>query len=170
MVSGLMKSVMSENQNNWSRVLATTLRYLRIKPGKRGLNSPFTCPEWGGVLTHYLTVTGSKRSTRYSRRVITLRPGALLEVSFLFLNSSAPIKSIHYLFDWGRRYGQVRFPAIHLFPISWHLHFSFRIRIAENTPTFLFTIHIMKVLRQSPMRIHDVVGKSAVYYSHHEGA
>jgi hypothetical protein len=33
-----------------------------------------------------------------------------------------------------------------------------------------FTIHIMKVLRQSPMCIHDVVGKSAVCYLHHEGA
>jgi hypothetical protein len=42
--------------------------------------------------------------------------------------------------------------------------------MAENTPTFRFTIRIMKVLRQSPMHIHDVVGKSAVYYPHHEGA
>ncbi len=40
-----------------------------------------------------------------------------------------------------------------LFPIGRHLHFAFRIPIAENTPTYLFTIHIMKVLRQSPMRI-----------------
>ncbi len=51
-----------------------------------------------------------------------------------------------------------------LFPIGQHLHFSFRIQIAENTPTYRFTIHIMKVLRQSPMCIHDVVGKSVVYY------
>jgi hypothetical protein len=56
-----------------------------------------------------------------------------------------------------------------LFPIGPHLHFSFRIRIAENTPTSRFTIHIMKALRQSPKRIHDVVGKSAVCYPHHEG-
>jgi hypothetical protein len=56
-----------------------------------------------------------------------------------------------------------------LFPIGEHLHFSFRIKIAENTPTSRFTIHIMKVLRQSPMHIHDVVGKSAVCYPHHEG-
>ncbi len=50
--------------------------------------------------------------------------------------------------------------------------FSLRICIAENTPTSCFTIHIMKVLRQSPMhmRIHDVAGKSAIYYLHHEGA
>jgi hypothetical protein len=42
------------------------------------------------------------------------------------------------------------------FPIGRHLHFSFQIRIAENTPTSRFTIHIMKVLRQSPMCIHDM--------------
>jgi hypothetical protein len=56
-----------------------------------------------------------------------------------------------------------------LFPIGLHLHFLFGTRIAENTPTSGFTIHIMKVLRQSPMRIHDVEGKFAVYYTHHEG-
>jgi hypothetical protein len=55
-----------------------------------------------------------------------------------------------------------------LFPIGRDLHFSFRIRIAENTPTSRFTIHIMQVLRQSPMRIHDVTGKFAIYYPHHE--
>jgi hypothetical protein len=48
--------------------------------------------------------------------------------------------------------------------------FSLRIRIAENTPTSRFTINIMKALRQSPMRIHNVVGKSAIYNPHHEGA
>jgi hypothetical protein len=57
-----------------------------------------------------------------------------------------------------------------LFSIGRDLHFSLRIRIAENTPTARFTIHIMKVLRQSPMHIHDVAGKSAIYYLHHEGA
>jgi hypothetical protein len=57
-----------------------------------------------------------------------------------------------------------------LYPFGRHLYFSFRIPKAENTPTYRFTIHIMKVLRQSPMRIHDVVGKSVVYYPHHEGA
>jgi hypothetical protein len=55
-------------------------------------------------------------------------------------------------------------------PIGRDLHFSLRIRIAENIPTSRFTINIMKVLRQSPMRFHDVAGKSAIYYSHHEGA
>jgi hypothetical protein len=57
-----------------------------------------------------------------------------------------------------------------LFPIGWDIHFLLRLWIAENTPTSRFTIHIMKVLRQSPMRIHDVAGKSAIYYPHHEGA
>ncbi len=57
-----------------------------------------------------------------------------------------------------------------LFPIGQHLQFSFRIWIPENTPTSPFTIHIIKVLRQSPMCIHDVVGKSDVCYPHHEGA
>ncbi len=47
MVSGLMKSVMNENQSQ-SQALATALQYLRFKPGKRGLNSPFTCPAGGG--------------------------------------------------------------------------------------------------------------------------
>jgi hypothetical protein len=57
-----------------------------------------------------------------------------------------------------------------LFPIGRHLHFSFRIYIAENTPTSSFTIHIMKVLTQSPIHVHDVAGKFAIYYPHHEGA
>jgi hypothetical protein len=57
-----------------------------------------------------------------------------------------------------------------LFPIGRYLHFSFRIRIAKNTPTSRFTIRIMKVLRQSPMRIHDVAGNFAIYYPHHEDA
>jgi hypothetical protein len=57
-----------------------------------------------------------------------------------------------------------------LIPIGQDLHFSLRIQIAENTPTSCFTIHIMKVLRQSPMRIHDVPGKSAIYCPYHEGA
>jgi hypothetical protein len=64
----------------------------------------------------------------------------------------------------------IRWFLLSLFPIGRHLHFLFRIRIAENTPTSRLTIHIMKVLRQSPMRIHDAVGKSAVCYPHHEGA
>jgi hypothetical protein len=42
------------------------------------------------------------------------------------------------------------------FPIGQHLHFSLRIRIAEITQTSSFTIHIMKVLGQSPIHVHDV--------------
>ncbi len=49
-----------------------------------------------------------------------------------------------------------------LFPIGWYLNFSLGIRIAKNTPISHITIHIMKVSRQSPMRIHDVAGKSAI--------
>jgi hypothetical protein len=48
-----------------------------------------------------------------------------------------------------------------LFPIGRDLHFSLRIWVAENTPTSRFTIQ-MKLLWQSPMRIHDVAGKSAI--------
>jgi hypothetical protein len=55
-----------------------------------------------------------------------------------------------------------------LFPIGQHLHFSLQIRIAKTTPTSRLTIHIMKVLRQSPMPVHEVAGKSAVYYLYHE--
>jgi hypothetical protein len=86
MMSGLMKSVMNENQNSKSQVRATALRYLRFKPGKRGLNSPLTCPAGGGrgggshTLPNHMS--GNGRSTRHSRRVITQRPGALLEISF----------------------------------------------------------------------------------------
>jgi hypothetical protein len=40
---------------------------------------------------------------------------------------------------------------------------------AENTPTSRFTIHIMKVLRQSHMCVHAVEGKYAVSYPHNEG-
>jgi hypothetical protein len=54
-----------------------------------------------------------------------------------------------------------------LFPIGQNLHFSLQIKIAENMPTSRFIIDIMKVHRQSPMRIHDVVGKSAIYYLFH---
>jgi hypothetical protein len=37
-------------------------------------------------------------------------------------------------------------------------------------PLSHITIHIMKVSRQSPMRVHDVAGKSAVCYPHHKDA
>jgi hypothetical protein len=50
-----------------------------------------------------------------------------------------------------------------LFPIGQQLHFILQIRIAKNMSISHIAIHIMKVSRQSPMHIHDVVGKSAVY-------
>jgi hypothetical protein len=50
------------------------------------------------------------------------------------------------------------------------LHFSLQIWIEENTRTYHFTIHIMKVPKSSAVHIPDVVGKSAIYYPHHEGA
>jgi hypothetical protein len=52
-----------------------------------------------------------------------------------------------------------------LFPIGRDLHFLIQIQIASN-----FIIHIMKGLKQSPSHVHDVAGKSAIYYLHHEGA
>ncbi len=75
-------------------------------------------------------MTGNGRSTWHSRRVITLRPGVLIEISFLFINSSSPNKSIHYFRDWGRRYSQVRFPATHLREIFELSFFS------SNVPTW----------------------------------
>ncbi len=75
-------------------------------------------------------------------------------ITFRILNNFLSLSSIGWIF-------------LALFPIGRDLHFSFRIRKAGNMPTSRFTIHIMKVLRQSPMRIHDVMGKFAVYYPHH---
>ncbi len=77
--------------------------------------------------------------------------------TFYILNNFLSLSTIGWIF-------------LSLFPIGRDLHFSFRILIAENTPTSHITIHIMKVLRQSPMHIHDVMGKSAIYYPHHEDA
>jgi hypothetical protein len=57
-----------------------------FKPGKRGLNSRLRPVLRGGggegIGSHTLPnhVTGNRRSTRHSRRVITLRPGGLLEI------------------------------------------------------------------------------------------
>jgi hypothetical protein len=78
-------------------------------------------------------------------------------IIFHILNNFLPLSSIGWI-------------LLCLFPTGQDLHFSFRIRIAENMPTSCFTIHIMKVLRQSPMRIHDVTGKFAIYYPQHEDA
>ncbi len=70
MMSRLMKSVMSENQNSQSQVHATASQYLRFKPGKRGLNSPCTCLAEGGggaVITSYL-ITGPEKDGQHDTR------------------------------------------------------------------------------------------------------
>jgi hypothetical protein len=45
-----------------------------------------------------------------------LRPGALLEIFFIFHTVAVrPINKLYIIiFDWGRRYSEVRFPAIQL--------------------------------------------------------
>jgi hypothetical protein len=55
------------------------------------------------------------------------------------------------------------------FPIGWHLHFSLRIRIAKYAKISHYYPH-HEVAKRSPMRIHDVEGKSVVNYPHHECA
>jgi hypothetical protein len=59
-MSGLVKSVMNENQNSQSQVHVTALQCLRFKPGKRGLSSRSDLSAGGGggeegglVLTHH---------------------------------------------------------------------------------------------------------------------
>jgi hypothetical protein len=78
-------------------------------------------------------------------------------IAFHILNNFLSLSSI----DWF---------LLSLFPIGRDYHFSFQIWIAGNTPTSRFTIRIMKVLKPSPMHIHDVAGKYAIYYLHHEDA
>jgi hypothetical protein len=69
--------------------------------------------------------------------------------------------------------------AKHIQDLTFHIQTDFfsvspigrvRLRITENTPKSPIAIHIMEVSRWSPMSIHDVVGKSAICYLHHEGA
>ncbi len=66
---------------------------------------------------HMGLIIEKKTRGRQSRATVPLsrlecdRP-EMLKISFLFIHSSTPIKSIHYFCDWGRRYSQVRFPAI----------------------------------------------------------
>jgi hypothetical protein len=88
-MSGVMRSVMNENQKSQSQVHVTALRCLRVKPIKQGLND----------------MTGNGRLTQHSRWVITLRPSALLEM-FLFSHGSSTAKSKLYtiICDWGRQY------------------------------------------------------------------
>jgi hypothetical protein len=42
-----------------------------------------------------------------------------------------------------------------------------RIHDADRHICHLHTIHVMKLARRSPMRVHEVAGESAVYYPHH---
>ncbi len=129
MVLGLMKSVMSENQNCQSQVQATAPRYLRFKPGKRGLNSPFTCPAGRGGSkegSHTLPnhMTGSGQSTQHSQRVLTLRPGALLEIYFLFIVSSTPINLyINFVIgeDDTARFDSRRYDDFHPFYLNFDI-------------------------------------------------
>jgi hypothetical protein len=86
-MSGVMRLVMNENQKSQSHVHVTALRCLRVKPGKRGLNSRlWPILRGGGAGSHTLPyhVTGNRWSTRHSRWVITLRPGALLDIFLIF--------------------------------------------------------------------------------------
>jgi hypothetical protein len=39
-----------------------------------------------------------------------------------------------------------------------------------NLPTSANTFHVMKMARQSSMRVHDVVGEFAIFFLHQEGA
>jgi hypothetical protein len=92
---------MGENQACQSQVHVTVLRCLRVKPRKKGLNRRLKPVLQGGglVLTHYLiTWLGKGWSTRHSWRVITLRPGTLLEFILFFTWSSTPNKNVHYYF------------------------------------------------------------------------
>jgi hypothetical protein len=79
----VMRLQMNENQVCKSQVHVTVRRYLIFKPEKRVLNSRLRPVLWGGWTgSHTLPnhVTGNGRSTRHTRRVITLRPGALPEI------------------------------------------------------------------------------------------
>jgi hypothetical protein len=39
----------------------------------------------------------------------------------------------------------------------------------SKSAIILHTIHIMTVARQSPLLVHNVAGKAAIFYLHHEG-
>ncbi len=71
-------------------------------------------------------------------------------LTFHILNNFFPLSSIGWF-------------LLSLFPIGRDLQFSLRIWIAENTPHH-------EGAKRSPMRIHDVEGKSVVKYPHHECA
>jgi hypothetical protein len=80
----------------------------------------------GPVLTPRLvTWLGNRRSTRHSWGVITLRPGALLEISFLFSHASNTPKLYNIIFLTGEdEYSQDQFPAIQLCRSGWRQIFA----------------------------------------------
>ncbi len=103
-MSGVMRSVMNENQKSQSQVHVTALRCLRVKPGKRGLNSRlWPVLRGGGAGSHTLPnhVTWNGQSTRHSRWVITLRPGALLEIFYFHTVALCPTIKCTLLFVTG---------------------------------------------------------------------
>jgi hypothetical protein len=88
-----------------------------FKPGKWGLNSRLRPVLRGGgmVLTHYVITWLEMDGQHDIRGGSSSRPSALLKISQF--PHGFTVRSIntkyHYYFDWGRRYSQVRFPAIH---------------------------------------------------------
>ncbi len=113
--------IIDEDVDEWEPKLLITgscdsMTVSDFKPGKRGLNSRLRPVLRGGNGSHTLPnhVTGNGRSTRYSRWVI--KPTLRTARNFLcHTNSSTPLLNyIHCFCDWGRRYCQVRFPAIQL--------------------------------------------------------
>jgi hypothetical protein len=43
-------------------------------------------------------------------------------------------------------------------------------KMLRQSPMCVHDGDFMNMLRQSPMCVHDGAGKSAIYYPHHEGA
>ncbi len=106
----VMRSMMNENQKSQSQVHVTALRCLRGKPGKRGFNSRLWPVLRGGglVLTHYLItwleMDGQHNTPRTARNFFNFPH-----------DSSTPYNELYVIICYrGRRYSQVRFPAIHL--------------------------------------------------------
>jgi hypothetical protein len=90
MMSGLMKSVMNENQNSQEQVHVTAVRCLRFNPGKRGLNSRFHLSAGGGGGGGWLKHNNKKIDWKWKVKTTHAKgkhadTGALLEISFLFI-------------------------------------------------------------------------------------
>ncbi len=136
---------MNENQACWSQVHVTAFRCLRVKLKKQVLNRRLKPILRGGgrglVLTQHLIMwSGNRWSTRNSRRVITLQPGALLEISsFFHMKAVRPFITHHYFFNGEDDYSQDRFPVIHV-PQPWfffwlldRIHYRSSLRIDSDT-------------------------------------